>query len=173
MRNCFIAAAVLLGVAIAAVPSCADTWRSSPHVRPLGPTAAAFLADAGRRAAVVRDLVARLADTDVVVYVEDSQGGCGRGVRACLTFLVSAATVRYLLVRIDRWQVAPWDRIGWLAHELQHALEIAHAPEVRDEATLTRFYNRVGWRSGPGRFETNLARSVGDLAIRQLAGSRH
>lgn len=173
MRNCFIAAAVLLGIAIAAAPSSADSWRTSPHVRPLGPEAAAFLADAGQRAAIVRDLVAGLADTDVVVYVKDGREGCGRGLRACLTFLVSAANVRYLLVRIDRWQVAPWERIGWLAHELQHAIEIARAPEIRDATSLARFYGRVGWRSGPGRFETTLARSAGDLALRQLSDSRH
>lgn len=172
MRNCSIAAAVLLGIAIAGTPSYADSWRSAPHVRPLGPRAAAFLADASRRSIVVSELVASLARTDVVVFLEDGYEGCAGGVRACLTFVTSAAGVRYVLVRIDRWRIAPWDRIAWLAHELQHAVEIAGAPEVQDSSTLARFYGRVGWHSGRGLFETSLARAAGDLARSQLAAAR-
>jgi len=32
-----------------------------------------------------------------------------------------------------------------LAHELQHVVEIADAPEVRDTRSLLRFYDRIGW----------------------------
>ena len=121
----------------------------------------------------MRGLVERLDETDVVVYLADAIEGCSPNLRACLTFLASAAGTRYLLVRTDRWLVAPWDRIGWLAHELQHAMEIAAAPSVQDPASLGRFYGRVGWQSGPGRFETSQARVTGDRARQQLAGQNH
>jgi hypothetical protein len=34
-----------------------------------------------------------------------------------------------------------------LAHELQHALEVAEAPDVIDPATLRAHYERIGYRS--------------------------
>jgi len=44
-------------------------------------------------------------------------------------------------------------------HELQHAVEIADAPEVVDVPSLVAFYRRVGqvMSSGGRTFETNAA----------------
>jgi hypothetical protein len=118
----------------------------------------------------VENLVEELAGTDVVVYLADTirEGGRAPGY---LTFLASAAGVRYVVVHIDRWCISPFDRIAVLAHELQHAMEVAQAPEVRDEATLALFYRRIGWQSGAGRFETAKARDTGERVRHQLTGT--
>jgi hypothetical protein len=167
-----VGAVVLLSGLPGAAGAAAGTREPGVHLRPLTHTAATLLAEATTGSPVVRDLVARLEATDLVVYLEDAAEGCAPDLRACLRFLVAAGGVRYVVVRVDRWGVSPWDRIGWLAHELQHAVEIAGAPEVRDAITLARFYGGVGWQSGRNRFETSLARAAGTLARQQLDGTR-
>ena len=87
---------------------------------------------------------------------------------AYLRFVSRAAGLRYLLVQVARWDVSPTDRVAWLAHELQHAVEIARAPDVQDNASVARLYRQIGWQSGRGRFETSEARWVGRLARFQL-----
>jgi len=34
--------------------------------------------------------------------------------------------------------------LGWLGHELQHAVEVASAPDVREDGSLERLYRRIG-----------------------------
>ena len=73
--------------------------------------------------------------------------------------LVSAtAKARYVRVDIDV-RLAPARRAEVLAHELYHALEIAAAPEVRDEAGMRALFTRIGWQDGD-RFETAAAQAV-------------
>jgi hypothetical protein len=59
-----------------------------------------------------------------------------------------------------------------LAHELQHAVEIAKAPEVRNVDAFKRYYARVGIRA---RFntgwDTNAAREAA-LAVRRELSMR-
>ena len=63
-----------------------------------------------------------------------------------------------------------------LAHELQHAVEIADAPEVVDEASLKELYRRLGADSGPGAFngsvwfETQGAIDTGRRVYSELVG---
>jgi hypothetical protein len=46
-----------------------------------------------------------------------------------------------------------------LAHELQHANEVASAPEVRDVGSFQTFFKRHGWKGSHG-FETIEAEAV-------------
>lgn len=122
-----------------------------------------ILAEASRQSALVRDILERLDRSDVIVHVTVVSGEAGRAsdVRAHLAFSIRAGGVRYLHVTMNTWQVAQWEIIPLLGHELQHALEVAGAPEVRDAATFERFYDRVGWSSGRRSYETDLARQTG------------
>jgi hypothetical protein len=36
------------------------------------------------------------------------------------------------------------EALGWLGHELQHVVEVASAPDVREDGSLERFYRRIG-----------------------------
>jgi hypothetical protein len=164
--------AVLLALSVAGPPArSAQSPTPAPHVRPLTKSAAALLADATARSPIVKGLVEDLEQTNVVVYLVDSMDG-PREVTACLTFVSFAAGTRYLMFRVDRWVSAPWDRIAQLAHELQHAMEIAEAPEVQDAASMARLYKHIGWECGKRSFESAQARITGNLVRDQLRGLR-
>jgi hypothetical protein len=61
--------------------------------------------------------------------------------------------------------------VSWLAHELQHAVEVAGAPEVRSGAQMAALMKRIGRSREAGRqFETDGAIECGRQAGRELAG---
>jgi hypothetical protein len=96
---------------------------------------------------------------------------------AHLAFAAAAAGTRYLHITLDTWRAGGWDAVPLLGHELQHALEVAAAPEVKDIWTFERLYFRIGWRSGTGAYETELARTTGrriqeELQMAQAARPR-
>jgi hypothetical protein len=164
---------VLLGL-VAANAAAAETVKlpSWTHTRPLTPGATALVAAAAERSSVIRTLLADLEQTDVVVYFTDSMLGFENEPRAYLSFLSRAAGTRYLMVRINSLPMLPFDRIALLGHELQHAREVAAAPEVQDSAGLARLYRHIGWEGEWGRFETDQARDIGILVRNQLARNR-
>ena len=138
-----------------------------PHVRGLGSRTAAsrLVADAERRSSTVHSLILALEKTDVYVLVEmgnrdgDTPGalyfsGAGHGTRWLRIVLhVSAKLV---------------EQIALLAHELQHALEIAKAPDVTDTPSLRRLYERIGYSAPTGGYETDAAREVQRRALADL-----
>ena len=66
-------------------------------------------------------------------------------------------------------------QIATLAHELQHVVEIAHAPWVLSPRTLREYYEAIGMEvtaGAPGRmFETRAAAAVGELVRREMNSS--
>ena len=140
------------------------------HVRGIGfRDAQALVSDADRRSPTVHALLAALQQTDVIVMVEIGNrdgrtsgalfwGGAGHG-------------VRWLRVIIDIVK-PPVEQAGWLAHELQHAVEVAGAPDVQDAAGLSRLYERIGYPVGKGEFETDRACSTQKQALRDLGVRR-
>lgn len=139
------------------------------HMRPLSSAAIALLADATERSSIVTTLLKELEQTDIVVYLTDAMPGVARGSASYLVFLSRDASARYLLVRIDRWRVSLPERIVLLGHELQHALEVAAAPEVKDADGLAQLYRRIGWEAQKDRFESAGAKAVSNRVRKQLA----
>jgi hypothetical protein len=126
-------------------------------VRPLARETAALLGDALRRSALVRWQVGVLEGSDLIVYVSErfeSESGEPKG---RLQFLTAAAGKRYVVVSLDRWKLSWDERLVLLAHELQHAVEIAQDPTVHDLAGFRSLYLRIGWELKAGRFETEAA----------------
>ena len=129
----------------------------------------ALIADAIDRSATVRALVARITASDVVVFVacEDNPDirPSGR-----LNFMTSAGGVRYVVIRLKPKRRAA--AIAMLAHELQHAAEIADTPAIVDEASLARAYARIGYRSHSAAhglaFDTQAAVDVGRRVVEEL-----
>ncbi len=82
--------------------------------------------------------------------------------------LTAGPPVRYLRVQISRTRDAR-KAVSLLAHELQHALEVANAPEVRDQADMRQLFARIG-RSGRDRntFETDAAFEAGQRTQREV-----
>jgi hypothetical protein len=133
---------VILAGAFVAQPTYgqeAGAASSVKHVRPTDRKAGVLL-DAGvKRSATFRSIVNTLEHSDLLVWVET------RPMRLPGQMQLLAATPVCRHVRVSvRVPGNDTDEIAWLAHELWHAIEVAGAPEVRDQASLQRFYERIG-----------------------------
>lgn len=119
--------------------------------------------------AAFRPLVKSLEESDVIVHIVD--GRC-RVLRpeGCTTLAGRGGRTRYLRIRVSAWRPLP-DLLQILAHELWHAVEIAGAPEVTDDASLEAFYKRIGRRLVEGVYETEDALYVGDLVLQEYQDS--
>lgn len=147
---------VLCAAATASAASVAP--RAMARLRPGSEAVRALLDDALARSSVVRGLVDDLASSDVIVHVD--LGRPAGGVAASTIFVTATAHARYLRVTLDT-MTPPHDLIPFLAHELEHALEIARHPEVRDAAGMRRLYGRIGLNARSlVSFETAGARAV-------------
>jgi len=145
-------AAMLLAGSVADVPI-----QSTPHVRAVPPAARALLAEAVAKSSVLNVLIGQLDSTDIFVYIEVSSSP---DIPLARTKLVTAVPgARFLRVALNA-QVPPWDRLPLLAHELQHALEIAADADVRDDDGIRRLFQRVGFSGGTDKYETAAARDV-------------
>jgi predicted O-methyltransferase YrrM len=143
---------VTLATAVSGHPAPATT-----HVRGVTAQARGLIEDTVARSATVRELLTRLACSDVIVYVEMTASPL---IPRARTKLVTAAPgVRFLRIGIS-WAVAGPDFPALLAHELQHAVEIAERDEVRDDDGVRRLYAEIGRREGADRFETDAALDV-------------
>jgi predicted O-methyltransferase YrrM len=134
-----------------------DPVTTKPHVRAATADVRELIADSAARSTTVRDLLARLGCSDVIVYIEmtaSPQVPRGR------TKLVTAVPgVRFLRIGINR-SMAGTDLTAILGHELQHAVEIAERDEVRDDEGVRRLYGVIGRPGGPDSFETDAALDV-------------
>jgi hypothetical protein len=166
---------VLAGLAAAslAVGQPAPRWPWT-HTRWANPAARALLDDAVRRSSLVRGLLQDLEHTDLVVHVgvKGPDGGASQDPQAHLSFAAAVGRTRYLQIIVCVGRLGPWDPIPLLGHELQHAIEVAGAPEILDAKSFERFYQRIGWQSGSRSFETDLARSTGRRIQEELLWAR-
>lgn len=154
-----------------AAPAMRQSWASWNRTRPLSASASRLLDEASSKSSIVTTLLEQLEESDLVVYITDSMQGPtpSSGPRSYLAFLASDEAARYVIVRIDFWRLSPKERIVWLAHELQHAVEVAAATGVRGESDLKALYRRIGRESEKDRFETENARSTGNRVRSEIS----
>lgn len=141
------------------------------HVRATTPSVRELIARGVSRSPSLRVLIQRLERSDVVVYVYHEHSR-ERALDGRLTFLSAAGGYRYLQVRVvirrdERRNIAT------LAHELQHAVEIAERPSIVDETTLARAYAQIGHATTPRHgakhgFDTSDAVTIGDRVWREV-----
>lgn len=156
----FEAMNVALGVIVLLTSFVAGTEpRDGSHVRTMDKRLQSAIDEGLARSAFFRSLVTRLDESDVIVYVEPQ---CPMSSRLFgrLTFLAAGGDRRYVSVRIS-CVLTVSQQIAALGHELRHAVEIADAPSVVDDASLAAEYRRVGFasralRTGKG-FESGAA----------------
>lgn len=121
-----------------------------------------------RSPTVVR-LIRALDETDVIAYVQLS---IPPHVDTALTAFAAATPQRRFLRILINARTPPWEQVQLLAHELQHVLEIAGAPEVRSDAGMRQLYGRIGRPGGkPDQFETTEAQQVQAIVRREYATS--
>jgi len=151
-------------VALLMCASAGDDPPCTPTVRVRAATALvrSLLDDVTAASATVRGLMSRLDQTDAIVYIEQTMSP---GIPLARTKLVNAnRDARFLRIGINA--ALPWpDVMPLIAHELQHAVEIAERRDVRDDAAVRRLYARIGRKVGQDSFETDAARDV-ELRVR-------
>lgn len=136
-----------------------------PHVRVPQPRVARLVAAAVERSPTFASLVRQLQETDVVVFVGTTTALAPRIVGR--TMLVNATpSIRYLQADV-RADAPEYEIIATIAHELQHAIEIAGSG-VRDERALAALFDSIGERHARG-FESDAARMVGARVRRELS----
>jgi hypothetical protein len=143
-------------------------------VRTTEPEVQTLLDSASARSATFRSLIAALNDSDVIVYVETSVIRAAQLDGHLVHQIVTTATRRYLRLRLNPNGLVE-QRIGVIAHELQHALEIAQAPSVGRSETVQSLFELIGFTSGAqcgDCYETTRAREVEHLVRVELRASR-
>lgn len=134
-----------LGVMLFVSLTTFNTPRDGAHVRTMDARLRTAISEGVKRSPSFRELVAQLDASDVIVYAEREctlpDGLVGR-----LSFMSAAGERRYVSIRIGCMLAGP-RQIAMLGHELRHAVEIATAPSVVDEASLAVEYGRIGFRS--------------------------
>jgi len=146
---------------------------SHRHVRASEPRILALI-DAGlSRSATFRSLVAGLDESDVIVYIDakftrESLGGY------LAHDVVVRGGYRYLRIAVDT--TGSQDRlVALLAHELQHATEIAQAPDALDGESLRRVFARLSVQfgcSGTTCYETQAAKDIEHIVGDELKAAR-
>ena len=150
---------------------------ATSNVRSTDPMIAKALSEGLVRSPVIRRLVDAIDASDVIVYI--ARGVCPSPAVACLMMTGTAAGVRYVRINFTL-EIGLGKKGGWnrdelsvmIAHELQHAVEIAEWPEVVDHATLTVAYARRGVVLGESRLDTLAAEQAGNERRAELQQRR-
>ena len=143
-----------------------DVQTRSPRVRPEDAAIRALIDRGMERSATFRGLSRDLDTADVIVYVRSSP--CSRGVPACLLWAWADRDARRLLIKIDRFGRSPDELTALLAHELQHAREVAADSQITDLASFQKAFAARGWKHGAG-FETEEARRISKRVATELS----
>jgi len=169
LRSRFLAAVtVALTMGRWPLPVCGQSVESGParsfdHLRPIDALAREFLAEAWRGSQAVRDLVEILETSDVFVQIEVRSQEATRGI---LRFMSGSPECRWVRITVRQFGKRR-HLLAALAHELQHAVEIAEAPEARDLESVEALFRRI--RRDEPTFETDAALAVEEQVKQELA----
>ena len=138
------------------------------QVRSSSPYLSGLLEQGYAKSATFRHLIARLNESDVVVYIEPHLSMQFTRSGHLTSHVVIGGDTRYLRIRVNP-RGRPNTMIALLAHELQHALEVADAPAVRDEVTFEKHFRLLdsGTCRG-GCYETTAARETQVVVAKEL-----
>ena len=165
MKSGFLTVIVLMCV------STALSAEPQSRVRASDARTAAILVDGLGRSETLRVLVDEIERSDVIVYLE-IQWNLRRRLAGSLTLAGATPSARYLRISLNP-ELAGDAMVATLAHELQHAVEIAREPSIVSDATLARYYASHGlsmsghWNG----WDTVAARQTGDEVRRELAAT--
>jgi hypothetical protein len=162
-----------LACALAAAATAMLTASGTPldPARRLRPTQTAgerVLADGMARSATFRRLVSRLERSDVIVYITvrvDMRPNLGGSLR----IMGRSATDRFLHISLNG-QHSRHILVALLGHELQHAVEVADAPEVASDESLTGLYRRIGVHVSGDSWDSRAAREAGQTVRAEYNG---
>ena len=158
-------AAAVRGTAAARLAPASPPARTD-RVRALGPAARALIDNGRRRSPSFAGLLQAIESSNLIVYVATGF----LEIPGRLDFACAKAGTRFLRITVNVPDAEP-RLIASLAHELQHAVEIASAPEVTDDAGVKQLYGKIGRPSKDGlrSFETKAAIDVRNQVLAELA----
>ena len=154
---------------------CAARWSAAADVARVRSTDASLntvIKEGSARSSTFRAIVARIDQSDGIVYVEYGYCAFGHLDGCLLPSIVSNTRERYLRIVVskDRNRVAHDQTIALIAHELQHAVEVLEHLEVVDLETMTALYRRIGVPlAGRAGYETAAASAVGRKVLAELS----
>jgi len=134
------------------------------RVRPLDPAVAALIARGAASSMTLHALINIIERSDVIVHVEQVIGP-GHGLAGATRFVTRAGGQRY--VRITLYGIRSLNQtISLIGHEMQHAVEVATAGWVVDQATCLELFHAIGHRT------CDLRRLCYETDAAVLAGAR-
>ena len=153
----------LLVVSLLAVSSL--TSASEPLTpRPLDEVAADAFAQARAESSIVRQLVETLERSNVIVHIVSSQT-MRPGLSGTTNFVASRGGYRYVRITLNV-ELRKSLRTSILAHELQHACELAQS-DANDTDSVRRLFEQAGMREG-STYETREAQIVQRSVAREV-----
>jgi len=142
------------------------------HVRSAQPKVVAVIRDGLSRSRAFEELITTLDSSDVVAYVELASK-MPTGLDGYLAhWVLPAGERRYVRIFID-FELDHDRLIETIAHELQHAIEVAKAPDVNsDEGMRKLFYRLDSGGCRRGCTETAAAVAIQKIVSRELRAQR-
>jgi hypothetical protein len=114
------------------------------HVRSTNEYTIGLVREGYERSAAFRALVDALERSNVVVLVQPGLCAGGR-IRSCVVSVVGSERDRHIRVKVDPQHTVSNGLIATIAHELQHAVEIAEHPDVTDGSKTLRLYRSLAF----------------------------
>jgi hypothetical protein len=140
------------------------------HVRSTDPRMREWIRIGAAESQTFRSLLKVLGESDLIVHVQsvDRLMTAGR-----TYFVTSTATARYIRIEVAlRGNVN--EIIALIGHELQHAVEIAREPRIRDRQGLSLFYKGMPANSmSTTEYDSVAARVIEDRVRREMWGAAH
>jgi hypothetical protein len=134
---------------------------SAHHIRTSDPKVSQLFGEGLSHSSTFRNLVEALDRSDVIVYVDANTTRPALGGYLSHNVVVAGA-YRYLHVAFNI-QGASGRLVPLLAHELQHAVEVAAEPSVRDPQSLDRLFERLAIQFGCGGTTCNETQAAKDV----------
>jgi hypothetical protein len=123
------------------------------HVRSNEHYTIALIREGYERSSTFRELVALLQQTNVIVSIQPLPCAGGR-IRSCVVGVGGSRQERHVWIKVDPQHTIENRLIATIAHELQHAVEIAERPDVFDRPSAVRLYRAIAvGRCGEGLSE--------------------
>ena len=128
-----------------------------PRLRSVDPKLAALIGQGAEQSPTFRRLAEGVQQSDLIVHVE-RHNRFRHGASGSFQLVSTRGGQRYVRIGLSSW-LNTRELIVMLAHELQHANELAAAPHVLDQGGMHEFYCSIG-ETGPHGSDTVTARRV-------------
>jgi len=164
---------LLVAVSVSCLWMSSESTAPFTRVRSMDPYVFALVKKGYERSPTFQGLVDTLQRTNVVVVVQPGMCAGGR-IRSCVVSVNGSERDRHIRIKVDPAHTIESGLIAALAHELQHAVEVAEQPDIVDREGVMKLYRRIGMgRCGQGlsdECETSRALLAERAVLSELLG---